>query len=65
MADRSLLRPRLSRKTAGANFMSPAKDWDPDPLRLRGPAMTSRTVIEAELRATVAEAVASFAWSLR
>ena len=30
MADRNLLRPRSSRKTAGANFMSPAKHLDPD-----------------------------------
>ena len=36
MADRNLLRPRLSRKTAGANFMSPAKYLDPDRLTVRG-----------------------------
>jgi hypothetical protein len=36
MADRNLLRSPSSRKTAGANFMSPANNLDPDRLTMRG-----------------------------
>jgi hypothetical protein len=35
MASATLVWPRVSRKAAGANFMSPAKDLDPERGRLR------------------------------
>jgi hypothetical protein len=50
MAIATLVWPRLSRKTAGANFMSPAKDLDPDRLTMR----RLNVALRAQARLTLA-----------
>jgi len=53
MATATLVWPRPSRKTAGANFMSPAKDLDPDRLTMRG--LNELVRLQADLTMVLAD----------